>query len=87
MDSLSEHILVTGGGGFIGSHLCDFYLNKNFSVIGIDNFMTGSISNIEHNLDNKNFNFIKHDIREKINIDVKLDYILTELCLMRSCFV
>jgi len=71
-----KKILISGAAGFIGSHLCDFYLNKNFSVIGIDNFMTGSISNIEHNLDNKNFNFIKHDIREKININVKLDYIL-----------
>lgn len=71
-----KKILISGAAGFIGSHLCDFYLNKNFSVIGIDNFMTGSIRNIEHNLDNKNFNFIKHDVREKINIDEGLDYIL-----------
>ena len=71
-----KKILISGAAGFIGSHLCDFYLNKNFYVIAVDNFITGSINNIEHNLKNKNFNFIKHDIREKINIDAKLDYIL-----------
>ncbi len=69
-------ILISGAAGFIGSHLCDFFLKKQFKVIAIDNFMTGSMKNINHNLKNKNFSFIKHDICDPIEIENKLDYIL-----------
>ena len=69
-------IFISGAAGFIGSHLCDFFLKKNFKVIGIDNFLTGSIENIQHNFKNKNFDFIEHDIRNKISIDIRLDYIM-----------
>ncbi len=71
-----KKILITGAAGFIGSHLTDFYLKKKIKVIGIDNFMTGSKTNISHNLNNKNFNFIEHDIRKEFNIHEKIDYIL-----------
>ena len=71
-----KNILITGAAGFIGSHLCDFYLNKQLRVIGLDNLMTGSIENIKHNLTNKNFLFIEHDIRNKINLKERLDFIL-----------
>ena len=69
-------VLITGVAGFIGSHACDLFLEKGFNVIGIDNFLTGSESNIINNLKNKNFEFINHDICKKIKIDKKIDYIL-----------
>ena len=69
-------ILISGAAGFIGSHLCDFFLKKQFKVIAIDNFMTGSMKNINHNFKNKNFSFKEHDICNPIEIKNKLDYIL-----------
>ena len=69
-------ILITGAAGFIGSHLCDHYLNNNIQVIGVDNFLTGSPENIKHNFKNKNFTFINHDIRVNLNIQTKIDFIL-----------
>ena len=69
-------ILIAGGSGFIGSHLCDFFLEAGHQVIAVDNFITGSKKNIEHLLDNKNFKFIEHDVIEPLQIDEKLDAIL-----------
>lgn len=69
-------VLITGAAGFIGSHLLDFFLEKKFKVIAIDNFMTGSFENIKHNNSNKYYTFIRHDICEKINIKDNIDYIL-----------
>src|SRR3989339_49131 len=69
-------ILVTGGAGVIGSHLCDFLLDKGFNVICLDNLITGSKDNIKHNLKNKKFKFIKHDISKPITIPGKIDFIL-----------
>ncbi|OGM09551.1 NAD-dependent dehydratase [Candidatus Woesebacteria bacterium RBG_13_34_9] len=57
-----EIALVTGGAGFIGSHLCDALIGKGFKVVCIDNFLTGSKKNIEHLIKNQNFKFIKDDI-------------------------
>ncbi len=68
--------LVTGCCGFIGSHLCEFLLNQNFKVIGIDNLMTGSISNIELIQHNRNFKYLNQDICEEFKIDDRIDYIL-----------
>ena len=68
--------LVTGGAGFIGSHLCDFLLNKGFSVICMDNLITGSKENIKHLEKNKNFRFVNHDISKHIKVDGKLDFVL-----------
>lgn len=69
-------VLITGAAGFIGSHLLDFFLEKKFKVIAIDNFMTGSFENIKHNNSNKYYTFIRHDICEKIKIKDNIDYIL-----------
>ncbi len=69
-------ILVTGGAGFIGSHLCDYLLDNGHDVICMDNLLTGSEENISHLKDNENFEFINHDVTEFIRVDGDLDYIL-----------
>jgi dTDP-glucose 4,6-dehydratase len=71
-----ETVLITGGAGFIGSHLCDFLLNKNFKVICMDNLITGKEDNIKHLLLNKNFKFVNHNVSEHINLEVDVDYVL-----------
>jgi dTDP-glucose 4,6-dehydratase len=68
--------VVTGGAGFIGSHLCDFLLAKHFKVIAIDNLSTGTIKNIEHLRSNKHFIFIHHDVSTHIVIAEPVDYVL-----------
>ncbi|MFQ5627676.1 MAG: UDP-glucuronic acid decarboxylase family protein [bacterium] len=67
--------LVTGGAGFLGSHLCEYLLAKGHEVVTIDNLLTGSITNIEH-LQEQKFRFIKNDVTEYIYIDGEIDYIL-----------
>ena len=71
-----KKILITGAAGFLGSHLCDKFLNEGFRVIGMDNFITGDKKNIEHLSNNANFSFIKHDVTEHISIDEDIHYIL-----------
>jgi len=69
-------IVITGGAGFLGSHLCDFGLDNNFKVICVDNLLTGSIKNIDHLFLNEYFTFIKHNITDFIHIPGPVDYIL-----------
>ncbi|MCM8760833.1 MAG: SDR family oxidoreductase [Candidatus Omnitrophica bacterium] len=69
-------VLITGGAGFIGSHLCDLFLEKGCKVICMDNLITGKIENIAHNLKNKNFEFLEHNVTKYIDIKCGLDYIL-----------
>ncbi len=64
-----KNILITGGAGFIGSHLCDRLIEEGNHVICLDNFFTGSRKNIEHLLDNKEFELIRHDIIEPILLE------------------
>jgi len=66
--------LVTGGAGFLGSHLCEYLLGKGHEVIAMDNLLTGSIANIEH-LQGDAFKFIKHDVTEYIYLAGPVDYI------------
>ncbi len=73
---MPNKILITGAAGFLGSHLVDYFLNKNYLVYGIDNFITGSLSNIKKNLNNNSFHFIEQDICETFNFNYKIDYIL-----------
>jgi dTDP-glucose 4,6-dehydratase len=72
---MKEWVLITGGAGFIGSHLADFLLDKGYAVICMDNLLTGDISNISH-IYNKDFLFIKHDVTQFIYVDKPLRYIL-----------
>jgi dTDP-glucose 4,6-dehydratase len=67
--------LITGGAGFIGSHLCDYFLRLGHEVICMDNLLTGDVSNIAH-IRNRNFLFIKHDVTNYIYVEGKLDYLL-----------
>ena len=69
-------ILITGGAGFIGSHLCDFLIGKGHKVICMDNLITGKKENIAHLLENKNFKFVNHNVSVKINVTGPLDYVL-----------
>lgn len=67
-------VLITGGAGFIGSHLCERLLKQGNEVICVDNFFTGSKQNIAHLLDNKNFELIRHDITEPILLEAERIY-------------
>ena len=67
--------LVTGGAGFLGSHLCEYLLKKGHEVICMDNLSTGSTVNIEH-LQSERFKFVKHDVTEYIYVAGQIDYVL-----------
>ena len=71
-----KRVMITGGAGFIGSHLCDFFLSNHFKVTAVDNLLTGTVNNLEHHMNNSNFDFIDHDICEELKISKKIDYIL-----------
>lgn len=73
-------ILVTGGAGFIGSHLCAFLLSQGDKVICLDNLFTGSRDNIKVLESNPNFQFVEHDIIEYISLDCQIDQIYNLAC-------
>lgn len=68
--------LITGGAGFIGSHLCDLFLEKEHRVICMDNLLTGKKENIRQHLKNKNFEFVNHNVSKYIDVKGRVDYIL-----------
>ncbi len=74
MEWSMKRIAITGGAGFIGSHLCERLLNEGNEVVCVDNFFTGSKSNIVHLLDNKYFEMIRHDIIEPIRLEADQVY-------------
>ncbi len=69
-------VLITGGAGFLGSHLCDRFLAEGHTVIAMDNLITGTTANIEHLAGHPNFKFIKHDVTNYIYVEGSLDAIL-----------
>ncbi len=68
--------LITGGAGFLGSHLCDRFLKEGYKVICMDNLITGSLANIAHLESNPNFKFIKHNVSEHIDLKDEVDLVL-----------
>ena len=68
--------VITGGAGFIGSHLCDRLIEEGLKVICLDNLITGKLENIKHLLKNKNFRFAKHNVTKYIDIKGRVDYVL-----------
>ena len=69
-------VLITGAAGFLGSHLCDRFTKEGYHVIGMDNLITGRMSNLEHLMKLSNFEFHHHDVSKHIHIPGELDYIL-----------
>ena len=70
-----KRVLITGAAGFLGSHLCDRFVNDGFHVIGMDNLITGRMKNLEHLVKHSNFEFHHHDVSKHIHIPGKLNYI------------
>lgn len=68
--------LITGGAGFLGSHLCDLFLERGHEVVCMDNFLTGSPDNIAHLFGRPGFSFIEHDVTNYIHVEGPLDYVL-----------
>lgn len=73
---MKKTMVVTGGAGFLGSHLCDRFISEDFKVICVDNLLTGALQNIEHHFGNENFKFMKMDVTEFIHITGNVDYVL-----------
>ncbi|WP_405208854.1 UDP-glucuronic acid decarboxylase family protein [Aquimarina sp. LLG6339-5] len=71
-----KKVLITGAAGFLGSHLCDRFINEGYHVIGMDNLITGDLKNIEHLFKLKNFEFYDHDVSKFVYVPGNLDYIL-----------
>ncbi len=76
MGKTRKRVLITGGAGFVGSHLCDQFIARGFKVTCVDNLITGSKNNIRHLLKNKDFKFIQHDVSKHIDIKGSVDYVL-----------
>ncbi len=72
----AKRVLITGGAGFIGSHLADKLINEGYTVIVMDNLITGSLKNIEHLFPLKEFEFYNHDVTKFVHIPGELDFIL-----------
>jgi len=73
---MGKRILITGAAGFLGSHLCDRFLAEGFTVVGMDNLLTGNIKNIEHLFPVKEFEFYHHDVTKFVHVPGNIDYIL-----------
>lgn len=71
-----KRILITGAAGFLGSHLCDRFINEGYQVIGMDNLITGDLKNIAHLFPIKNFEFYNHDVSKFVHVPGNIDYIL-----------
>ena len=71
-----KRVLITGGAGFLGSHLCDRFIKEGFHVIAMDNLITGNLENIEHLFKLPQFEFYHHDVSKYVHVPGQVDYIL-----------
>lgn len=71
-----KKVLITGGAGFLGSHLTDRFLQEGYSVVVMDNLLTGTLANIEHHFGTRDFRFVHHDVTEYNHVPGDLDFIL-----------
>jgi dTDP-glucose 4,6-dehydratase len=71
-----KRVLITGAAGFLGSHLCDYFMDKGCHVIAMDNLITGDLRNIEHLFKQEHFEFYHHDVSKFVHVPGHLDYIL-----------
>jgi dTDP-glucose 4,6-dehydratase len=71
-----KRILITGAAGFLGSHLCDRFIEEGFEVLAMDNLITGDLRNIDHLFELPQFRFFEHDVSDYVHVSGKLDYIL-----------
>ncbi|MEO7175965.1 MAG: UDP-glucuronic acid decarboxylase family protein [Saprospiraceae bacterium] len=71
-----KRVLITGAAGFLGSHLCERFIEEGYQVIAMDNLITGSIQNIEHLFPHPDFEYYQHDVTKFVHVPGKLDYIL-----------
>ena len=76
MSSTSKRAVVTGGAGFLGSHLCDHLLGKGYDVLCLDNLLTGNTDNIAHLLGNSKFKFVNHNVTEYMFVEGPVDAVL-----------
>ncbi|MCZ8354179.1 MAG: SDR family oxidoreductase [Cyclobacteriaceae bacterium] len=74
--STKKRVLITGGAGFLGSHLCDRFIKEGYSVIAMDNLVTGDLRNIEHLFKHPDFEFYHHDVSNFVHVPGELHYIL-----------
>ena len=71
-----ERVLITGAAGFLGSHLCDRFIQEGYAVVGMDNLITGDLKNIEHLFKLQDFEFYNHDVSKFVHVPGQLKYIL-----------
>src|SRR3990167_3111321 len=76
MAAKKKIVVITGGAGFLGSHLCDRFIQGECKVICVDNLITGNTNNIKHLLADKNFSFVNHNVTKEICIPGRIDYVL-----------
>jgi dTDP-glucose 4,6-dehydratase len=69
-------VLITGGAGFLGSHLCDRFIKEGYDVVALDNLSTGTTDNIAHLMGNEHFLFLKHDVTNYIYVEGRIDFVL-----------
>ena len=80
VDGRPRRVLVAGAAGFIGSHLCDAFLARDMSVVGIDNYCTGRPRNLSHLMPNPRFTFLQHDVIDPLPLSLRADLILNLAC-------